>query len=74
MLGADEVLFGKHRELRYLPKQIASFLHEFRVDDFFSLGLLLLPSHRSQSDAHSIMMLQQLDIGRLLRRITVMMC
>jgi len=69
MVGTDEVKFGKHRELRYLPKKIANFLHEFRGDDIFSLGLPLLPSDRSQLDVHS--MLRPVDIGRLLRRLTV---
>ena len=50
MVGTDEVKFGKHRELRYLPKKIANFLHEFRGDDFPSLQLPLLPSDRSRLD------------------------
>jgi hypothetical protein len=29
MVGTDEVRFEKHRELRYLPKTIANFLHQF---------------------------------------------
>ena len=69
MVGTDEVKFGKHRELRYLPKKIANFLHEFRGDDFPSLQLPLLPSDRSRLDVHS--MLRPVDIGRLLRRLTV---
>ena len=69
MVGTDEVKFGKHRELRYLPKKIANFLHKFRGDDFPSLQLPLLPSDRSQLDVHS--MLRPVDIGRLLRRLTV---
>ena len=73
MVGTDEVRFGKHRELRYLPKKIANFLHEFRGNDFSSLGLPLLPSDRSLLDVHA--MLRPLDIGRLLRRLTVIiMC
>ena len=73
MVGTNEVLFGKHRELRYLPKKIANFLHEFRGDDFSSLGLLPLPSDRSRLDVHA--MLWPLDIGRLLQRLTVIiMC
>ena len=43
MVGTDEVLFGKLRELRYLPKKIANFLHEFRAGDFPSLNLPPLP-------------------------------
>ena len=39
MVSTDKVQFGKLRELRYLPKKIANFHHEFRADDFNSLGL-----------------------------------
>ena len=39
MVGTDEVRFGKLRELCYLPKKIANFLHEFRAGDFPSLNL-----------------------------------
>jgi hypothetical protein len=39
MVGTDEVLFEKHREIRFLPENIANFLHEFHADDFPSLGL-----------------------------------
>ena len=67
MVGTDEVRFGKHRELRYLPKKIANFLHEFRGDDFPSLQLPQLPSDRSRLDVHA--MLRPLDIARLLRRL-----
>ena len=69
MVGTDEVRFGKHRELRYLPKKIANFLLEFRGNDFTSLGLPLLPSDRSRLNVHA--MLRPLDIGRLLRRLVV---
>ena len=73
MVGTNEVRFGKHRELRYLPKEIANLLHEFRGDDFSSRGLPLLPSCRSRLDVHAMLLL--LDIGRLLRRLTVIiMC
>ena len=73
MVGTDTVRFGKHRELRYLPKKIANFLHEFRGDDFPSLGLPPLPSDRSRLDVHA--MLRPVDIGRLLRRLKVIiMC
>lgn len=69
MVGTDEVRFGKHSELRYLPKKIANFLHEFHGDDFPSLGLPPLPSDRSRLDVHA--MLRPVDIGRLLRRLLV---
>ena len=73
MIGVDEVRFGIHREIRYLPKKIANFLHEFYADDFASLGLPPLPSDRSQMNVHA--MLAPLDIGRLLRRLKViLMC
>jgi hypothetical protein len=69
MVGTDEVRFGKHRELRYLPKKIANFLHEFRGKDFPSLQLPPLPSDRSRLDVHA--MLRPDDIARLLRRLQV---
>jgi hypothetical protein len=69
MVGTDEVRFGKHSELRYLPKKIANFLHEFHADDFGSLGLPPLPSDRSRLDVHA--MLRPIEIGRLLRRLQV---
>ena len=71
MVGTDEVRFGKHRELRYLPKKIANFLHEFRGNDFTSLGLPPLPSDRSRLDVHA--MLRPVDITRLLRRLMVIL-
>ena len=71
MVGVDEVRFGIHREIRYLPKKIANFLHEFYADDFPSLGLPPLPSDRSHIDVHA--MLSPLDIGRLLRRLQVIL-
>ena len=69
MVGTDEVRFGKHRELRYLLKKIANFLHEFRYDDFASLQLPPLPLDRSRLDVHA--MLRSLDIARWLRRLAV---
>jgi hypothetical protein len=69
MVGTDEVRFGKHRELLYLPKTISNFLHEFRGDAFPSLQLPPLPSDRSRLDVHA--MLRPLDITLLLRRLTV---
>ena len=71
MVGTDEVRFGKHSELRYLPKKIANFLHEFRGNDFTSLGLPPLPSDRSRLDVHA--MLRPVDITRLLRRLMVIL-
>ena len=64
MVGTDEVLFGKHRGLSYLPKKIANFLQELRGDDFPSLQLPRLPSDRSCLDVHAMLWL--LDIARLL--------
>ena len=43
MVCTDEVRFGKHREIRFLLKKIANFLHEFHADGFPSLGLPPLP-------------------------------
>ena len=62
MVGTDEVRFGKHHELCYIPKEIANFLDEFRGDNFPSRQLRLspLPSDRSRLDVHS--MLLPLDI------------
>ena len=73
MVGTDEVRFGKHSEIRFLPKKIANFLHEFYADDFPSLGLRLppLPSDRSRVDVHA--MLAPIDIGRLLQRLQVIL-
>jgi len=69
MIGTDEVLFGKHSKLWYLPKKIANFLHEFHADDFGSLGLPPLPSDRSRLDVHA--MLRPIHISRLLQRLKV---
>jgi hypothetical protein len=69
MIGTDEVWFSKHSELRYLPKKIANFLHEFQADDFGSLGLPPLPSDRSRLDVHA--MLRPIHISRLLQRLKV---
>ena len=71
MVGTDEVRFGKHHELRYLPKKIANFLHEFRGNNFTRLGLPPLPSDRSRLDVHA--MLRPVDITRLLRRLMVIL-
>ena len=69
MVGTGTVRFGIHHQLRYLPKKIANFFHEFRADDFTSLGLPPLPSDRSQLDVHA--MLRPVDIARLLQRLKV---
>ena len=69
MVSTDEVLFGKLRELRYLPKKIANFLHEFHADNFPSLNLPLLPSDRSRLDVHTL--LSPMHIAHLLRRLKV---
>ena len=69
LVGSDEVRFGKLRELRYLPKKIANFLHEFHAEDFRSLNLPHLPSDRSRLDVHA--MLRPMDIAILLRRLQV---
>ena len=61
--------FGKHPVLRYLPKKIANFLHEYHDGWFPSLNLPRLPSDRSQLNVHA--MLSPLDIARLLRRLQV---
>ena len=71
MVGTDEVRFGKHSAIRFLPKKIANFLHEFHADDFPSLGLPPLPSDRSRVDVHA--MLAPIDIGRLLQRLQVIL-
>ena len=73
MVGTDVVRFGKLRELRYLPKKIANFLHEFRAGDFPSLNLPPLPSDRSRLNVHA--MLTPMHIAQLLRRLkVVLMC
>ena len=71
MIGTNEVRFGKHSELRYLPKKIANFLHEFHADDFSSLGLPPLPSDRSRLNVHA--MLRPIHISRLLQRLQVVL-
>jgi hypothetical protein len=69
MVGTDTVKFGTHRQLRYLPKKIANFLHEFFGHYFPSLGLPQLPSDRSRLDVHA--MLRPVDIALLLQRLKV---
>ena len=68
----NKVLFGK---LRYLPKKIASSLHDFRANTFPSLQVFLppLPSYYSHFEVHAV--LQLMDIAVLLRRLLVIkMC
>lgn len=69
LIGATEVRFGKHREIRYLPKKIANFLHEFHGDKLSSLNLPKLPSDRSRIDVHA--MLSPMHIAALLRQLQV---
>ena len=69
LVSTDEVRFGKLRELRYLPKKIANFLHEFHACNFPSLNLPPLPSDRSRIDVHA--MLNPMHIAHLLRRLKV---
>ena len=71
MINTDEVRFGKHPVLRYLPKKIANFLHEYHEGWFLSLNLPRLPSDRSRINVHA--MLSPLDIARLLRRLQVVL-
>ena len=69
MVGTDTVRFGTHCVIRYLPKKIANFLHEFFAHYFPSLGLPPLPSDRSRLDVHA--MLRPDEIARLLQRLQV---
>ena len=66
----EDVRFGKHRQIKYLAKKIANFLHEFRADDFLSIGLPPLPSDRSSLDVHA--MLLPAEIAQLVRRLQVL--
>ena len=69
MVSTDEVCIGVHPFLRYLPKKMANFLHEYYSEHFPSLNLPPLPSDWSQIDVHA--MLEPFDIQRLLRRLQV---
>ena len=64
MVGTGNVRFGNHPVLKYLPKKIANYLHEYFGEHFPTLGLPLLPSDRSSIDVHK--MLKPLEIGSLL--------
>ena len=73
MVGTAEVRFCKLLELRYLPKKIANFLHEFRAGYFPSLNLFTLPSDRGRLNV--LPMLTPMHIVQLLRRLkVVLMC
>ena len=71
MVGTGEVRFGSLEILRYLPKKIANFLHEYCASSgwFQSLNLPNLPPDRSRIDVHA--MLEPIHIARLLRRLQV---
>ena len=71
MVGTGEVRFGTLDILRYLPKKIANFMHEFygKKGWFQSLNLPVLPSDRSRIDVHA--MLMPIHIACLLRRLQV---
>jgi len=71
MVGTGEVRFGTLEILRYLPKKIANFLHEFYACSgwFQSLNLPALPTDRSRIDVHA--MLKPIHIASLLRRLQV---
>ena len=57
-------------QIKYLAKKIANFLHEFRPDDFLSLGLPPLPSDRSELNVHA--MLKPAQIANLLQHLKVL--
>ena len=69
MVGTGDVRFGFLPVLRYLPKKIANFLHEYHACWFPSLNLPALPSDRSRLDVHA--MLKPIHIAYLLRRLQV---
>ena len=78
-MGTDVVRFGKLRELRYLPKKIANFLHEFRADDFPSPASTCvandLPSDPSRQNVHAMLTPMHIQVAQLLRRLKVVfMC
>ena len=62
--------FGTHRQLPYLAKKIANFLHEYFRPHFPTLDLPLLPLDPSKVDIHG--MLKPIHIARLLRRLQVL--
>ena len=40
MVDTDEVRFGKHSELCYLPQKVANFFHEFRATTLLAFNCL----------------------------------
>ena len=46
----DVVRFGCHRQIRFLAKKVANFLHEYHSELFPGMNLLHLPSDRSSVD------------------------
>jgi hypothetical protein len=58
---------GEYKELCYLSKKVANFLHEFHADLFASLSLPLLPVDRSNFDVHSS--LNSFQVASLLERL-----
>ena len=61
--------FGTHRQLPFLAKKIANFLHEYCDYLFPSLDLPPLPVQPSNVDIHA--MLKPIHIAKLLRQIQV---
>ena len=55
MVGTDEVWLGKLCKLRYLPKKIANFVHEFHSGDFPNLNLPPLPSNCCSLNVHAML-------------------
>ena len=68
-LNTDEVRFGRHRQIKYLAKKVANFLHQYHSELFPGMNLPLLPSDQSSVDVHA--MLTPWHIGSLLRRLKV---
>ena len=67
--GGVNVRFGTHRQLPFLAKKIANFLHEYFDYLFPSLDLPPLPVQPSNVDIHA--MLKPIHIAKLLRRLQV---
>ena len=68
-LNTDEVRFGRHRQIKYLAKKVANFLHQYHSELFPGMDLPLLPSDQSSIDVHA--MLTPWHIGSLLRCLNV---
>ena len=64
LVGTGEVRFGTLPWLRYLPKKIANFLHEYHGNSrwFQNLNLPALPSDRSR-------MMARIDVHAMLKLI-----